>query len=223
MRMPFFIEMHGKTILIIGGGEVALRRVEKYSKTGARIIIFSKDFKNKLIELASKGVVELVRGDVADTDTLKKLIKESHITMVTIGTKKYNEKIKEIAEKYNKLLNLANDSEETDVVVPIDSRIDSIRVAVTTEGKSSMVAREALLRIIKYLKEDEELNNLMELMYMIKNIVKKREVVIKERMKIYHEVFSNSLFREALRSGDLDRAKAVAFNILKGRGINPSG
>ncbi|MDW8045645.1 MAG: hypothetical protein RMJ31_07770, partial [Nitrososphaerota archaeon] len=163
-----------------------------------------------------------VEGDVSDMERLEELIKNAHMTMVTIESKEYNEKIREIVEKHHKLLNLANDAERTDVVIPIDSKIDSIRVAVTTEGKSGMVAREALFRIAEFLKGDEELNNLTELMYMVKSIIKER-IAPKERMEIYHEVFNNPLLREVLRSKDLDRARTIVLNILKDHGIDGLG
>ncbi|MEM4536911.1 MAG: NAD(P)-dependent oxidoreductase, partial [Nitrososphaerota archaeon] len=146
--MPFFIELSNKTILIIGGGREGAKRAEKYSKTGGRVIVYSRSFDEKIVELGRNGFIELVEGDVDEVDKLEEFIKSSDIVMVTLDTEEYNDLISRIARKHKSLLNLANNAEGTDVVVPIDSSVGPFRIAVTTEGRSSMVAREALQRIV---------------------------------------------------------------------------
>lgn len=217
--MPFFIEMSQKKILIIGGGYKGLKRVEKYLKTGAEIIVYSKSFDEKLIELADGNQVKLVKGDVEDYERLEELIEESDIVMVALEKKDYNEKIKKITKKYRRLLNLANDAEETDLVVPIDSTVGPLRIAITTEGKSSIIAREALHKIVKLLEEDIELREFTELMYSVKKIVKKTHFDSKKKLEIYYKIYNNSLLREAIKIGDYGKAREIVFNILREEGL----
>ncbi len=219
MRMPFFIDLSNKKILIIGGGREGAKRAEKYSKTGAKVVVYSRSFDGKILELSSSGSVELVEGDVADEEKLEELIKSSDILMVTLESDEYNERIQEIAKKYRVLVNLANDAEKTELVVPIDSSIGPFRIAVTTEGKSSMVAREALHKIIDYLSREEELMRLAELMYNVKKIVRRSVSDPNERLKIYYEVFNNNDLRAALRTNDPFNVKEVLNNILRKHGL----
>jgi len=217
--MPFFIDLSDKTILIIGGGREGAKRAEKYSKTGARVIVYSRSFDDKILELGRRGFIELVEGDVEDAGKLEEYIKFSDIVMVTLDREEYNDKIWNIARKHRALLNLANDAEKTDIVVPIDSSIGPFRVAITTEGKSSMVAREALQRVIEYLSREKELITLAEIMYKVKKIVRKSIPNPETRLKIYYEVFDNDDLREALRSGDEYLVEKILRNILKEYGL----
>ena len=219
MRMPFFIELSNKKILIIGGGREGAKRAEKYSKTGAKVIVYSRSFNQKILDLSSSGSVELVEGDVADEVKLEELIKSSDILMVTLESDEYNERILEMAKKYRVLVNLASDAERTELVVPIDSSIGPFRIAVTTEGKSSMVAREALHKIIDYLSGEEELMRLADLMYNVKKIVKKSISDPTERLNIYYEVFNNNDLRTALRTNDSLRLKEILNKILGKHGL----
>ncbi|MEM4467196.1 MAG: bifunctional precorrin-2 dehydrogenase/sirohydrochlorin ferrochelatase [Nitrososphaerota archaeon] len=215
MRMPFFIEMSGKTVLIIGGGEEGFKRAEKYCKTGARIIVYSRSFDERILELASRRFIELVEGDVVEEEKLEKLVKESDIVMVTLDTREHNEYIKKIVEKHKRLLNLANDAFETDLVVPIDTSVGPFRVALTTEGKSSMVAREALYKIREVLEKDMELHLLAELMHRLKKILKEANLTPKKRMEIYRRVYSDQEFRRYVKTGDIDSATKKILEILK--------
>jgi len=219
MRMPFLIDLSNKTILIIGGGREGAKRAEKYSKTGARVIVYSRSFDDKILELSRSGFIELVKGDVEDVGKLEEYIKFSDIVMVTLETKEYNDKIWNIARKHKALLNLANDAEKTDIVVPIDSSIGPFRVAITTEGKSSLVAREALQRVIEYLSREKELIKLAEIMYKVKKIVRKSIPNPERRLKIYYAVFNNDDLRKALRSSDECLVEKILRNILKEYGL----
>jgi len=217
--MPFLIDLSNKTILIIGGGREGAKRAEKYSRTGARVIVYSRSFDDKILELSHRGFIEIVKGDVADEEKLEEYIKLSDIIMVTLETEEYNDKIWNIARKHKALLNLANDAEKTDLVVPIDSSVGPFRVAITTEGKSSMVAREALQRVIKYLNTEKELITLAEIMYKVKKIVRKSISNPETRLKIYYEVFNNDDLRKALRSHDEYLVEKILRNILKEYGL----
>ncbi|MEN2974348.1 MAG: bifunctional precorrin-2 dehydrogenase/sirohydrochlorin ferrochelatase [Candidatus Caldarchaeales archaeon] len=219
--MPFFIEMSNKRILIIGGGDEGFRRAEKYCKTGAEIIVYSKSFDDGLMKLSSDNRVKLVVGDVEDEERLERLIEDVDIVMVALDEKNYNYKIEKLARRHRRLLNLANDAEETEVVVPIDSKIGSIRIALTTEGKSSMVAREALDKITKFLEGERELLDLAEIMYKVKRIVRKNIPDYKKRFEIYRKIFNNASLREALRSGDHRRAVEIYSKILMDEGLDP--
>ncbi|MEM2547567.1 MAG: bifunctional precorrin-2 dehydrogenase/sirohydrochlorin ferrochelatase [Nitrososphaerota archaeon] len=221
--MPFFIELSNKTILIIGGGREGAKRAEKYSKTGGRVIVYSRSFDEKIVELGRNGFIELVEGDVDEVDKLEEFIKSSDIVMVTLDTEEYNDLISRIARKHKSLLNLANNAEGTDVVVPIDSSVGPFRIAVTTEGRSSMVAREALQRIVNYLSGEQELVRLAEMIHEVKRIVRRSISDPETRMKIYYQVYHNDDLRNALRSGSVHDAERILRNILRKYGLEIKG
>lgn len=221
--MPFFVELSNKTILIIGGGREGAKRAEKYSKTGARVIVYSRSFDEKILELSREGLVELVKGDVDEVDKLEVFVKSSDIVMVTLDTEEYNNLVSSIARKYKSLLNLANNAEKTDVVVPVDSSVGPFRVAITTEGKSSMVAREALKRIMNYLSKEKELIELAEIMHEVKQVVRKSISDPETRMKIYYQIFNNDDLRNALRLGNDHEVEEILRDILREYGLEIKG
>lgn len=63
-----------------------------------------------------------------------------------------NETVRKLARDMRKFFNDATNAEETEVVVPFESEINGIRIAVTTEGLSGIVARKTLDRIMNMLR-----------------------------------------------------------------------
>lgn len=60
---PVFINLHGATVMIAGGGKVAARRVDTLLGFGAEIRLVSPEVSPEMEKLLSRGGVEWLRGD----------------------------------------------------------------------------------------------------------------------------------------------------------------
>ena len=215
MRIPLYVEFKGKNVLIIGGGGVGASRAKKFLKAGANVRVLSLDFCNELKEMEKKGEVELVEGNAFDEKLLEENISWANLVTVAIPPLEINDKVIELAKKYRTLVNLANDAEKTEVVVPFEGEVDGIRFAVTTEGKSGVVARKVRDSIKKMLEEDEEIIYFLKAMYYLKRYMKKRKIPIHMRMKLYFVISSNPEFVEMVKKEDVEGAKKLVEKLVE--------
>ncbi|HDN73778.1 MAG TPA: bifunctional precorrin-2 dehydrogenase/sirohydrochlorin ferrochelatase, partial [Archaeoglobus sp.] len=156
MRVPLYIELSDKKVAVIGGGNVGTNRARKFIEAGADVTVFSLEFTDELINLEKNNLVKLVRADVSDLD-LDKIASEYYLIVVALNDREYNKRILRIARKYKTLINLANDADMTEVVVPFEGGKEGIRFAVTTEGKSGIVARKVRDMFQETLEKNEEI------------------------------------------------------------------
>lgn len=210
MRLALYIEMSGKKALVIGGSSVGTSRVKKFLSAGANVTILSLEFIEELKELDAQGKVRLVTGDAADETLLDRLMDSAYIVVVALNSLKLNQKISEVASRHGTLVNLANDADATEVVVPFEAEVNGLRVAMTSEGKSGVVVREALARVVANLSEDKEIAALLELMHHLKLYMKDNGVPVEERMRAYFRVFDDKGFRELVKAGDVESARSRA-------------
>jgi len=215
MRIPIYVEFKGKNVLVIGGGGVGTFRAKKFLKAGAKVKVFSLDFSDELRRLEREKAVELLRGDVNDLNKLEDLIRESDLIVVALPFTDLNDRIVEIASKYKTLVNLANDASKTEVVIPFEGEFEGIRFAVTTEGKSGIVARKVKDIFLKTLKEDDDIIFFLKAMDHLKKYMKARGIPIQKRMKLYFAVSSNEKFREYVRRGEVESAKKWAEKLVE--------
>ena len=215
MRIPLYIEFNNKNVLIIGGGGVGTGRAKKFLKAGANVLVLSLDFSDELKRLAKKGKISLIKAN-ADSKILESLIAWSNLVTVAIGDLTINKKVKEIAKKHKVLINLANDAKNTEVVVPFEGEVDGIRFAVTTEGKSGIVARKVRDAFQKMLEEDEETLFFLKAMNHLKKYMKEKEVPLKFRMKLYFIVSSDPEFKRLVKEEKIDEARKLAEQIVEG-------
>lgn len=206
MRIPLFIEFEGKKVAVVGGGYVGTVRAKKFAEVGAEVTVFSLNFSEELLRLGREGKVRLVEKEASE---LGEELKEFDLVVLAIGDKSLNSKFKELSRKYRFLLNLANSAEETEVVVPFEGGKDGIRFAVTTEGKSGLVARKVRELFQSVLERDETLFVYLSAMEHLKKYMKEKEFPVNVRMKIYSILGSSQELMRIAESRDL--AGAMKF------------
>jgi len=206
MRIPLFIEFEGKKVAVVGGGYVGTVRAKKFAEVGAEVTVFSLNFSEELLRLGREGKVRLVEKEASE---LGEELKEFDLVVLAIGDKSLNSKFKELSRKYRFLLNLANSAEETEVVVPFEGGKDGIRFAVTTEGKSGVVARKVRELFQSVLERDETLFVYLSAMEHLKKYMKEKEFPVNVRMKIYSILGSSQELMKIAESRDL--AGAMKF------------
>ncbi|MGC9104165.1 MAG: precorrin-2 dehydrogenase/sirohydrochlorin ferrochelatase family protein [Candidatus Methanodesulfokora sp.] len=197
MRIPMFIEMNGFKVLVIGGGEEGTKKARRFSEHGAEVKVLSAEFTDQLLEMGERGKVVLMRGDAGNRGLLEKLIEESDLVVYTIGERPDVERtVEEIARAKRKLLNLATDAERTQVVMPIEERVGDIRIALTSEGKSTLVVKEAAGRVAEFLREQKDIMAMLEVMGHLKKYMKSKGIPFDRRMEVYKAAFNDRKLRE---------------------------
>ncbi len=208
MRVPLFIEVKDRNVLIIGGGSTGTKRARKFSLAGANVVVLSKEFTNELIQLSRDLGVVLIQVDLSVPDSLPVLetwIRWSDMVVYTIPDNMLASIVRLLCKRHRKFLNDATSAEHTEVVVPFEAKIlDSVRVAVTTEGRSSTLSRILVRKIESMLSTDLELKNLANALFTMKRILKENVKDYKTRMRLYEELSNDSKFIELAVKGNID-------------------
>ncbi|MEM0351279.1 MAG: NAD(P)-dependent oxidoreductase, partial [Archaeoglobaceae archaeon] len=171
---------------------------------------FSIEFSEELKKLESDGKVKLVEKKIEE---IEDELSNFDLVVIAIGDKSYNKKFKELAKKHKFLLNLANDANETEVVVPFEGGKDGIRFAVTTEGKSGVVARMVRDRFQKLLESDRTIFTYLFAMEHLKMYMKSNNVPINVRMRVYSIAGSNKDLLKLSEEGKVEEAKKLVEKI----------
>ena len=67
-HLPVFINLRQKPCLVVGGGDIALRKVNLLLKAQAKIKCISPEFCSGLIELSSENTLNLIEKHFESTD-----------------------------------------------------------------------------------------------------------------------------------------------------------
>jgi siroheme synthase-like protein len=168
---PILLNIQGKRFVVIGGGEVALRKVKMLLDCGANIIVISPKPHPDIIKLSKKKALCLTQRNY-DTRDLRK----AAVVVACTDVKKVNRKVADDAKKARVLVNVADDAEPSDFILPSFFRRGNLLVAVSTSGVSPALAR----RIRTKLEKDfgEEYASLLSLIGEVRSILKRKGYIV---------------------------------------------
>jgi len=135
---PFFIELNKQSILLVGGGEVAERKLDLLLKANAKVTIVSPEFTNYLEGFSKDQNVIFIK-ESYHSDLLAK----DNYTFIIAATndEAVNKKIANDANQHNILVNVVDKPEICDFIFPSILERGPITVAVSTGGSSPVLAR----------------------------------------------------------------------------------
>lgn len=137
------LRLDGRMVLVVGGGEVALRRAQAMVHCGAQVRLVAPQV---IEELGHVPRVQITRRgyDSADLD---------QVSLVVIATDdpQLNQRVADEARQRGILVNRTDNAALSDFIVPAHGRTGPITLAVSTEGISAMAAatiRDQLLDVL---------------------------------------------------------------------------
>lgn len=151
---PIMVNMDGKPVVIIGGGEVAARKVSDLIKTGALIKVISPEFNAEIIrsEQSYSNGVTLVKRKYKKGD-----LDGAMIVFSATNDPKVNEDVFREAEDRKILINAVDDPPNCSFYVPSFVKRGDLLLALSTGGASPAMAARLRREIEKHIPENIEL------------------------------------------------------------------
>ena len=139
---PMFFDLAGQKVLIVGGGEVALRKVSLLERTGASINVVAPQIVPELMQRAAAGQLKLAIREFAAED-----LDGVRLVIVATSRRAVNRWIATLSEARNVPVNVVDDREASRFIVPAIVDRDPVLVAISTGGTSPVLARRLRERL----------------------------------------------------------------------------
>jgi siroheme synthase-like protein len=150
-RFPIFIDLSNKKIVIIGGGNIATRRVETLVNFGAKITVIAPKISQRIRELFMQGKITVILKEYEKSDLLN-----AFIVIIATNNKEVNELTAKDARELNILVNRADDKEDCDFFFPaIISDEHIVGGIISKEGSNHNIVKEKAAEIRKFLNKGD--------------------------------------------------------------------
>jgi len=143
---PAFLDISRRKCLVIGGGKVAERKVERLLKFRAKLRIVSPKLTPRLLKWA-----ELRRFGVVFRVFRPSDLRGADLVFALTDRPVLNRSIARAAQKRKIWVNVAKPGEASDFILPALLERPSFTVAVSTRGRSPARARKLKARLEKLL------------------------------------------------------------------------
>lgn len=134
---PIFLDIKGKSCIVIGGGKVAKRKALSLLDAGAKVLVISPQITPALKELVSKKKISYSPKAYASGD-----LKGFFLAYSATDNPEVNKKVFQEAKKEGILLNVVDVPDLCNFIVPSIVDRGDLLIAISTSGKSPAMAKK---------------------------------------------------------------------------------
>ena len=214
--MIVHLNLAGKTIVIVGAGVQAEKRINAILDEDCKIIVVSDTVNPGIARLAKGKKISLINHLLTDPQFLSKL--EPDLVITTTSNKKTNQKILKHAKK-NRIMAYSSDNpDESDFSNP--AVIDfggAVQIAIFTGGKSPIISRRIKERTQKVLEEivtKEEIAQI-RIQSISRALAKKTIPAQKQRREYLHSVANDDTIAQLIKDDHIAKAEKRAKAMLR--------
>jgi len=203
---PIFINLKDKPCLVVGGGEVARRKVETLLTYGARVRVVSPQVGTGILRLAARRQIELLRRGYEAQD-----VAGCCLVIGATDDPEVNRRVAEDASRAGVLVNIVDEPDLCSFIVPSVVRRGELQVAVSTGGCSPALAKR--LRIELSAQFGPEYAEYVELLGRCREEVLRRVEDEEVRRGIFQRLVEGDVL-ELIRQGDKAGLRGCLREIL---------
>lgn len=191
---PIFLNLHDKKAVVIGGGEVALRKVNDLLEAGALVTVIAPRLHEDLRRICGKNPFHIER------KYMKGDLEGAFLAFSATDDPNTNRLVFEEAREHGILLNSVDDPENCNFIIPSTFARGDLVIAVSTSGASPSLAAKIRRRIEESL--PAHIEEALEALRLAREILKKNSsfasLTSSERGRLLKEISSDDQLLGAL-------------------------
>ncbi len=135
--LPLFHNLRGRSCLIVGGGETALRKLRALVEAGAQVTLVAPDIAPAIEALAKEGNPELVRRCFRRRD-----LRRPVLVIAATNDARVNARISRLAQVRRLPVNVVDNPALCSAIFPAIVDRSPLQIAISTGGSAPVLARQ---------------------------------------------------------------------------------
>jgi precorrin-2 dehydrogenase/sirohydrochlorin ferrochelatase len=210
------LNLHSKIVLVVGAGKEGIRKVKGLLGQGCEIIVLDKRINAELLYLERQKQIKIIRQKITDLSFIDNF-KNLFIVMAATNDKILNRKIIEKGQRTGALVYAADDPSVSDFSYASLTNIQGImQIAISTYGKSPLMARKLRIRIERILRnaiKTTDLDNIVLQEY-ARNLARDKIRSVKQRKEMLYFIMKDKKIQDMILARQLDAAKEAAKTLI---------
>lgn len=203
-----------KNVVIVGGGAEAYRKVSSFLDAKSKVLVASRKFLGDIQALHQLHKIDLLQADINDAEAFVNSLGSNPDVLVAVtNNHDLNFGLVKHAKAAGCMVYAIDNPEVSDFMFPALAKIDDVKIAVSTSGKSPSMARVLRQRIEKMITKDDLLQ--IKLQDYVRPLLKQRISDQKIRKIVLSEILDDNQIKKLLKKGNLESAQSLALDIAE--------
>ena len=204
---PLFLDLKQKPCLVVGGGEIALRKAQSLLRAQAIVNVVAPTIDQALSDLVGQHKGQLSQRPFADSDVIGNTFIIAATDDIVV-----NKQVAAAAKQHNILVNVVDNPELCSAIVPAIVDRNPIIIAVSSGGNAPILVRQLRAKLEAWI--PAAYGSLAQLAGSLRNKVKSKFSTPQARRQFWENMLDGLPGEKAL-SGDLTGAEQLIVQQLK--------
>jgi precorrin-2 dehydrogenase/sirohydrochlorin ferrochelatase len=214
------LNLNGKQVIIIGGGTEGLRKLRGLEDQNCEIILITNRLNKVIKRLQDSGKLSLRKEYVRDTSFLVDY-KNPFLVLACTNNKPLNRAIAKEASLKGALSYAVDDPSISDFSYASIINVEGIlQIAISTSGKSPIVARRFRIkaeRVLKRLISKSDIDNI-RLQEVARRMIRSKIPTVNERKKFLYSIIDNASIQKLIKENRIDDARQELVALINAWG-----
>ncbi len=203
---PIFLDLRNKSVLVVGGGEVAERKILNLLKYGCNIHVVSHELTPQLEKLVAENKIQHI-----PEHSLNDAMSKACMVIAATDDPVVNRQIASRAKERGLLFNAVDQPRDCNFIMPSIVRSGDLQIAISSGGKSPALTKK--IRKEMQTQFGPEYGSFVELLGILRAEVLARSDASSENKRTFENLVNSDLL-ELIRKGDIDGVKSTLKSIL---------
>ena len=205
---PMFIQMTGRRVVIVGGGEQAAQKTRLLLKTQARVELWAQELDPELADIVVSGRAKHQTGAITPAS-----FANTALVFIATGCPGMDMALHTLAKDGGAVVNVVDQPDLCDAITPSIVDRDPVIVAIGTEGTAPVLARQIKTKLEESL--EPRLGDLAALAGRMRSAAAAR-LAPRARRDLWRWVFNDAPRRMFTSGAERDAAKLIKTAIDNG-------
>ena len=210
------LNLHGKTIVVIGAGKEAQKRINSLLKQDCKILVISDSVNSHINKLVKAKKIKLKKQKIQDTRFISKF--KPNIIITTTNDRDLNQKIINSAKKSKIIAYSSDNPDDSDFSNPAIIDFENmIQIAIFTGGRSPAMSKKIRIQTEKIFKKiitKEDIAQI-KIQKIARKLAKESIHTQTQRRKYLHSIMVDKKIEQLIKEGQLKKAERQAITILR--------
>ena len=214
--MIIHLNLQGRLVIVIGGGNEALKRINSLLEENCQILVISNAINNQIKTLVKNKKIKFKKQKIQNSSILSTY--KPYMIITTTNDRKLNQEIINDAKKKKIIAYSSDNPELSDFANPAIIDFENIiQIAIFTGGKSPAMSKKLKIeseKIFKKIITKEDIGQIK-----IQNIARehaKNMISTQNERKVYlNSIMGDKEIKQLIKEGQLKRAEKRAITILR--------
>lgn len=210
------LNLQNKTVVVIGGGNEAEKRINGIIRQGCEIIVISDSVNSQISKLGKMKKIRVKRQKIQDVKFISEY--KPYIIITTTDDSNLNQNIINSAKKKKIIAYSSDNPEDSDFSNPAIIDFENlVQIAIFTGGQSPAMSKRIRIqseKIFKKIIKKEDIAQI-KIQKIARKMVKERLQTQSQRKACLHNIMTDSKIDQLIKDGKMKQAEKQAISILR--------